>query len=314
MIVTDSLLRSLRTQMLDESEPLAGLLRKCLVLGAETGSEVLREWARKELNGYDNGDELPGYRQLPTPPISADTMSGNTWATNMTYSVLQLPPRAREVIGETFPLHQPIEELEKIATQKSGSFTSPGLTYAQHLWNEELGPFQQVVNMRFTLSGSMFAGVLGQIRTQLVDLVADLTAGTPLTELPRKELVDAAVGTHIGSQYNTTIHAATGATAIGDGAIAKSKGLTIDDAINLLDAVRDASGSVGDERSRAELLAAVEDLQAEVQSPRPDTGAVVKKVGRLNAVARGIGSTVVGPAVSGAVEAFTALALGGAFG
>lgn len=312
--MTDTLLRSLRTQMLDESEPLAGLLRKCLLLGAETGSAALREWARKELNGYGDGDELPTYRKLPTPPISADTLSGTTWATNMTYSLLQLPSRAREVIGETFPLHQPIEELEKIAAQKSGSFTGPGLAYAQHLWNEELGPFQQVVNMRFTLSGSMFAGVLGQIRTQLVDLVADLTAGTPLTELPRKELVDAAVSTHIGAQYNTTIHSTNAPTAIGDGAIAKTKGLTLDEAIKLLDAVRATSRSVGDEQSRTELLAAVEDLQAEVQSAAPDTGAVVKKVGRLKSVAAGIGSTVVSPAVSGAVEAFTALALGGAFG
>ncbi len=32
--------------MLDESEPLAGLLRKCLLLGAETGSGSLRESVR----------------------------------------------------------------------------------------------------------------------------------------------------------------------------------------------------------------------------------------------------------------------------
>ncbi len=36
--VTDTVLQSLRTQILDESEPLAGLLRKCLMLGAETHS------------------------------------------------------------------------------------------------------------------------------------------------------------------------------------------------------------------------------------------------------------------------------------
>ncbi|MFF0366375.1 hypothetical protein [Micromonospora sp. NPDC005087] len=40
--MTDTLLRSLRERMLDESEPLAGLLRKCLLLGAETGSEAPR--------------------------------------------------------------------------------------------------------------------------------------------------------------------------------------------------------------------------------------------------------------------------------
>ncbi|MFF3869930.1 hypothetical protein [Micromonospora sp. NPDC001898] len=49
--MTDTLLRSLREHLIDESEPLAGLLRKCLLLGAETGSQTLRDWARKELNG-----------------------------------------------------------------------------------------------------------------------------------------------------------------------------------------------------------------------------------------------------------------------
>lgn len=313
-MTTDSLLASLRQHMLDENEPLAGLLRKCLLLGAETGSESLRQWARKELNGYGNDDELPGYRKLPTPPLSADTMSGNTWATNMTYSVLQLPPKAREPIGDEFPIHQPVEELERLATQKSLSFTNSGLTYAQHLWNQELGPFQQVVNLRFTVSGAMFAGMLGQIRTQLVDMIADLTASTPLAELPRKEAVDAAVSTHIGVQYNTTIQSTSGPTAIGSNAVAKTEGLSVDDAIKLLDAVKDASTGVEDECAMSELLACVQDLQDELQSAQPSTTEVIGKAGRLKAIAAKLGGVGLSAAVSGAVEALTTMVMSGAFG
>ncbi|MDN3309352.1 hypothetical protein QWJ90_00220 [Microbacterium oryzae] len=312
--MTDSLLRSLRDHMMDEAEPLAGLLRKCLLLGAETGSVSLRQWARKELHGYEDADELPGYRKLPTPPISADTLSGNTWASNMTYSVLQLPSAAREYFRDGFFLYQPIEELEKIAAQKSASFTGPGLAYAQHAWNKGLPFGQQVVNLRFTLSGSTFAGVLGQIRTQLVDLVADLTAGTPLEELPRKELVDAAVGTHIGTQYNTTIQTMNGATAIGDQARAKSEGLSVDDAIRLLDAVRTASGDVSDADAKSELLKAIEDLRGELQADSPETSAVVTKAGRLKEIAAKIGGAGVSAAASGVIEAVTALVMSGAFG
>jgi len=313
--VTDNaLLKSLRDHMLDEAEPLAGLLRKCLLLGAETGSDSLRQWARKELNGYDEGDRLPGYRMLPTPPIVADTMSGNSWARNINYSLLQLPTKARAAIGDTLPLYQPIEELEKIAMQKSMSFTMPGLVYAQRVWNAELPAFQEVLNMRFTVSGSLFAGVLGQIRTQLVDLIADLTAGTPFTELPRKELVDAAVGTHIGTQYNTTIHATNGPTAIGDRAKANSEGLRIEEVVRLLEAVRGASEDVNDDETRSELLEAVEDLRAEVQSATPDTGAVVKKATRLKAVATKAGGAGLLAGVSGVMEALTALVMGAAFG
>ena len=54
--MTSSLLTDLRERVIDEAEPLPGLLRKCLMLGAQTGSQSLREWARFELNGYpDDG-------------------------------------------------------------------------------------------------------------------------------------------------------------------------------------------------------------------------------------------------------------------
>lgn len=312
--MTDTLLRSLRDRLLDESETLAGLLRKCLLLGAETGSESLRQWARYELNGYDEDVELPSYRKLPTPPISVDSISGNTWAKNVTYARLQLPPKARECIGERFLLHQPIEELEKLAAHESLSFTGTGLAYAQQLWNQELDHFQQIVGMSFTLSGSAISGVLGQIRTQLVDVIADLTAHTPLAELPRKDQVDAAVGQHIGTQYVTTIHSTNGPTAIGTKAEATTEGMSVDDAIRLLDAVRAVSQDVGDQQARNELLEAVEELRAEVQRATPETGAVVKKAGRLRAAAASIGIPTVSSAVGGAVETLTSLAMSGAFG
>jgi hypothetical protein len=312
--VTDTLLRSLRERLLDETEPIAGLLRKCLLLGAETGSESLRQWARSELNGYDVAVELPGYRRLPTPAISVDYLSGNMRATNQTYNRLQLPAEAQKYVPDYLPLYQPVEELEQLAAQKSLSFTGVGLSYAQTMWNKELGPYQQITDMSFSLSGSALAGVLGQIRTQLVDVVADLTADTPLAELPGKEQVDAAVGQHIGTQYFTTIKRADGPLAIGTKAEATVHGLSVVDAIKLLDAVRAESKGVRSDELRTELLDALDDLRTEVQKDKPDTGAVVKKVGRLRSVATRVGVPAISAAVGGAVEAFTSLAMTGAFG
>ncbi len=312
--MTDSLLRSLRGHMLDESEPLAGLLRKCLMLGAETGSDSLRQWARKELNGYENGDELPKYRRLPQLPLAADTRSGNAWAKNMTYSVLQLPAKAQEPLGENFLLHQPVEELEQVATKPSLSFTSAGLAYAQSLWNQELDMFQEVMNLRFTATGAMFAGVLGQIRTQLVDLIADLTATTPLEELPKKEAVDEAVSSHIGVQYNTTIQSTSGPTAIGNAASASSEGLSIEDAITLLDAVRDATTQVDDGDGKAELLTCVQELRDELRASTPSTDAVIRKTGKLKQIAATVGGAGLAAAVGGAVEGLTTIVMSGILG
>jgi hypothetical protein len=311
--MTDTLLTSLRNRLLDESEPLAGLLRKCLLLGAETGSNSLRQWARYELNGYDDEAELPKYRRLPTPAISVDSISGNTWAQNQTFNRLQLPAKAQKVVPDFLPLHQPVEELEKLAASKTLSFTGTGLAYAQTLWNSELGPFQQITGMSFTLSGSAVSGVLGQIRTQLVDLIADLTADTPLAELPGKAQVDAAVGHHIGTQYVTTISATNGPTAIGTKAEARVDGLSVDDAIKLLDSVRAEADMVLTDGSQREIVEALEDLRAEVLKSEPETGAVVKKAGKLRAAALSVGVPTLTAAVGGAVDALTSLAITGAF-
>ncbi|MEV6102547.1 hypothetical protein [Nocardia sp. NPDC051981] len=56
------MLRDLRNHVGDEHEPLAGLLRKCLMLGAVTGSDDLRLWASRELEGHGDNDPLPAYR------------------------------------------------------------------------------------------------------------------------------------------------------------------------------------------------------------------------------------------------------------
>lgn len=312
--MTNTLLGSLREQILDETEPLAGLLRKCLLLGAETGSESLRQWARYELSGYDDDAEVPSYRVLPSPPITMSTISGNTWAKGQSINRLQLPAEAQKGAPESFTLRQPVEELESLAAGSSISFSSTGLAYAQAIWNSELGPFQQILSMSYVLSGSVLTGVLGQIRTQLVDVVADLTAETPLTELPRKQAVDTAVGQHIGTQYNTTIKTANGPTAIGSKAKAKVEGLGVDDAIRLLDVVQSTAKGLADEENRSDLIAAVEELRAATQQESPDTGDVVKKAGKLNAIAARIGAPAVSAAVSGAVETITSLALSGAFG
>jgi hypothetical protein len=311
--VTDTLLRSLREHLLDESEPLAGLLRKCLLLGAETGSEALREWARRELNGYGDEDEVPNYRKFQDVPISMDSMSGRMWRRGDIISRLNVPTEAREYVLEEITFKQPIEELQHLAEQKQVSFTSPGLAVAQAIWNRELGPFQSVDGLSYVISGSKVTGILGQIRTKLVDVVADLTADTPMSELPKKGQVDAAVNHRLGDIYNTTIQTTNGPVAIGSMAKASTEGLTVENALRLLDKVQQAAADIA-ETQRGELLDALTELRAAVESDEPDTGEVVKKVGKLRAIADKLGVASVAPATGGAAQAITELAVSGAFG
>jgi AbiTii len=47
----------------DSQQPVAVLLRKCLVLAHQLRNTRLKTWAESELNGYKSGDVLPPYRQ-----------------------------------------------------------------------------------------------------------------------------------------------------------------------------------------------------------------------------------------------------------
>lgn len=314
--MTDTLLRALRARILDESEPLAGLLRKCLLLGAETGSDALREWARRELNGWGDQEDVPEYRKVHDAPIGYNSISGNMWAKGLTISRLQLPEKARDVVPDELEFRQPVEELEQHAGTKSLSFRTNRLAYAETMWNAELHMFQQVSNLHYAMSGSTVAGMLGQIRTKLVDFVADLTADTPLTELPGKERVDAAVHERIGDVYNTTIMKAEAALAIGSGAEAKTEGLSVDDVLRLLAEVRTSAEDVPVD-DRAELDQAVDDLQATLEEDQPETGEVVRRAGKARAaaeaVAQKMGMLAITTATTTAVDAVTELAVNGAF-
>jgi len=59
------LLAQIKAEVVDDRVPLSSLLQKCIVLGGEAGSEKLRDWARRELNGYTGADPVPGYRHIP---------------------------------------------------------------------------------------------------------------------------------------------------------------------------------------------------------------------------------------------------------
>jgi len=60
---------------LDENTPIASVLRKCLVLGGRVGSADLRDWARRELHGYEKNIDIPPY-QIVAAHIKIDVVMG----------------------------------------------------------------------------------------------------------------------------------------------------------------------------------------------------------------------------------------------
>lgn len=196
-------LRQLRSRVLDEDQSLAGLLRACLMLSAETHSEELRTWATKELNGYEAEDELPTYRRLGDPPLFIDTTSGPHSVTGQQIGRLQVPEFARDGLPDELLLHQPIEELERLAAQDDAvRLGYSAFADLAAMWTNQLGAFQSVDGVYYKVLPSTMAGIISRVRTMLVQLVADLADGLPLDDLPSRERVDSAVNVNVYGKGN----------------------------------------------------------------------------------------------------------------
>ncbi|MGW0006100.1 AbiTii domain-containing protein [Nocardia grenadensis] len=226
MTADADLLRDLRARVLDESEPLEGLLRKCLALGIATGSETLRAWASQELKGYDpSTDEVPTYRKLQLTLV-ADTVatlpSGIVLAPQQLISRLFAPADVQKLIPESISIVQSIGHVASmVATGETHQTESRNLPAAAFLWNrirKERGESPLFQRLYYLLPDTALQAILSSVRTALVEMVMDLAKDVPLDQLPSPRQADTVVHLHVGgSQNNYHSNVGTNSGVIGQG-------------------------------------------------------------------------------------------------
>jgi AbiTii len=176
-----SLLSQIEQEALDERQPLSGALRKCVSLGGLAGSSDLRDWATKELRGYSGDDELPSYRTVGAP-IFVDAVKGNVQITGQQIGRMALPDFIRDNVDEKVELHRGIGEIEAMIRGANNGVVQLSLPSGADLatyMNYEAGdPFQHIVSIYWKVSTTALHGVIDQVRTGLVQLVAEIRATT----------------------------------------------------------------------------------------------------------------------------------------
>lgn len=214
----ERLLEEIKRDALDESVPLATALRKCLILGGESGSVELRDWATQELKGYANREDLPEYRKVPAP-LLVDGITFNAKVTRQPFASQTLPEFAREEIQEEVPLTEGVGNIEALLGQAQINLMPPGASLLVKYMNENPdAPYgQTIMSLYWGVSHAAIRGVLDQIRTALVQLVAELSAQTSPGDLPSAEAVDQAVHVMVTgkrSTVNVNTAQATGAGSV----------------------------------------------------------------------------------------------------
>jgi hypothetical protein len=203
---------------LDSAVPLADTLRKVIVLGGQAGSTELRDWASRELRGYDGETELPEYRK-PVATIHVNAISGNYRITHQRIDPSELPDFVAEQVAEEVPLGQGIGEIEGLLEQaraKGGSVhmslpMGAAVTRYMNLENANAGMrFQHIDALYWSLSESAIKGVLERVRSTLTELVAEMRSAMPDSDdTPSAAVVEQAVNVAVhGKRSRVTVTAA----------------------------------------------------------------------------------------------------------
>lgn len=178
-----------------DGKPLADLLRKCVVLAGQAGSPELRQWATRELRGYDTGVDVPNYRKAHLG-IYIDAITGRSWVKGQQVNPASLPEFCRDLISEEVPMMQGVGDLEAIAaTGESARIPLPSWDVIGQAIDQATGnPFQQTHAIYWSVTSAALAGVLDNVRTTLAELVAELRVSVPRDqETPTPEQVSQAV-------------------------------------------------------------------------------------------------------------------------
>lgn len=160
-------------------------------------------------------------------------------------------------------------------------------------------PFAQIVNMSYKMSSAEVAGVVGRVRSTLVDIVADSTSHTPLRSLPKKEQVEATMNEQFRNIYNLTISGSTGPLAVEDRANV-NQGFDIEEARQLLQNLLNIAMTEGVDS--AELAEVVKEVDQAIVVIEPGSPIVRCKTEKLREVAEKIGTSGVTAAVTAVVN------------
>jgi hypothetical protein len=218
------LLTEIESGALDPDSDLPSLLRKCISLGGITGSESLHSWATLELKGYGPDDELPPYRVVAAV-LLLDGVAGYNRITGQTLPATMIPKFARDKITNEVPFAQPIAEIAGMlrSTRSRGEDTvslgPPGGQELVALINANLAKDDQrlfpgttlpsprvVERIYWSVSLVPIARILDVVRTTLVELVAEMRAGTPPGDsTPSREIAEQAVDVAIHGRRNRVV-------------------------------------------------------------------------------------------------------------
>ena len=189
-----------------ESEAMDGdvvkALRLCIKLGGHSGSADLRQWAERELNGYDSDEELPNYRRI-NAPLCYDGTSLSERAKGVQLPISALPEFAQETAEEGLFMKMPISEIRDMARNTESLKLAPtwGAEVAQYM--NAHGYSNGIYSIYWSAQPGLINSIAERVRTDLIRLVNEMRPGLEDgQDLPSCDTASQAVSVVISGDNN----------------------------------------------------------------------------------------------------------------
>jgi len=184
-------------------------LRLCLSLGGHTDSPELRDWAMRELHGYDGVPNLPDYRRI-RGPLCADTITATSQVRGQRISPHQLPDFAQEHISEEIEIRDSVPALQNMAdsaerTNETIRVSPHGAAEIVNYMSTQL-PGTRVMRLYWNLNASAIRAITERVCTDVIAMVNEIKAGIePGQEFPSRDLVTQAIDVVINGNHSRVI-------------------------------------------------------------------------------------------------------------
>jgi hypothetical protein len=222
-------------QDLLSAEPLADCLRKCISLGLALGSDDLRNWATRELEGYPDFDEVPEYRRVPVT-IIGDASGRAQEIRNVPVPTPKLPETFQAMIRTGgYPMPDGVADISSYAEQakrRDGFLTlsiPKSEQLAEHLTPTVLRSGLQFTNIWYRIELSGLDGLLGRVRTQAIYILHEIRELTPDTNEPSAKATNQAVNVVVNGGKHHKINVTTNQAQHGNASSTIAAGSSDDD-------------------------------------------------------------------------------------
>lgn len=143
---------------------------RLLIIASDIGNQDLIDWATNELNGYQNNEKVPKYREGNMGHIIYSGFNGRLQVTNQPLPLSALDKEIIEYLSVN-SFNQDIATIERFAFGDSGNISLDLTDLAGNVYrNTQI----QCISISMNFPKEVFLGILSTIRTKLLTVFLEL--------------------------------------------------------------------------------------------------------------------------------------------